>query len=215
MPGPTSRYTVIFDFGGVLLHWQPLDLLQQIVPQQAPDAARAKQLADLLFQSFVPGGDWSEFDRGGLSIDALTPRLARRSGLSEAEVKAVIDAIPGHLQAQADTVALLGRLHAAGHRLCFLSNMPAPYADYLDRTQAFIRQFEQGIYSSRIGLVKPQAEIFRHAQQVFAVPPDQCLFIDDHPANVQQARDCGWHALQFTGAAQCAEQLRGGWQLAF
>jgi putative hydrolase of the HAD superfamily len=208
------HHTIVFDFGGVLLHWQPTELLQQVVPQHAPDAASAQRLAERMFQSFVPGGDWSEFDRGHLSIEQLAPKLAMRTGLSEADALRVIHAVPPHLQPQADTVELLHQLKRAGHRLYFLSNMPAPYADYLNREHAFVQCFDQGIYSSHIGLVKPEAAIFKHAQAQFELVPNRSIFIDDHPANVEQARALGWHAVHFTSAAQCAQALRSNWQIA-
>ena len=28
---------VVWDFGGVMFRWQPLDLLRQVLPQRAPD----------------------------------------------------------------------------------------------------------------------------------------------------------------------------------
>jgi len=33
------------------------------------------------------------------------------------------------------------------------------------------------------------------------------VFIDDHPANVLAARQCGWRAIQFVDAAQCEQEL--------
>ena len=36
---------VVFDFGAVLFQWQPLALLQQTVPDLAPDEASARRVA--------------------------------------------------------------------------------------------------------------------------------------------------------------------------
>lgn len=199
----------VFDFGGVLLRWQPTLLLQQCLPQHAPDEASAKRLAEALFQSFVPGSHWAEFDRGALTVDELAPRLAQRSGLSVDEVQQVITAIPPHLEPKADTLALLLALKQAGHRLFFLSNMPAPYAEHLNSTCAFPHWFDDGIYSCQLGLVKPEPAIFRAADERFKLKPGNTIFIDDHPSNVEQARACGWHALQFTSAAGCIDSLAG------
>lgn len=199
---------VVFDFGAVLFHWQPLTLLQQCVPELAPDDAAARALAAQVFESFTPDSDWARFDLGRIAEDELAQRIATRIGVQAAQVRRVIDAIPPHLQPQPATVALLRRLHAAGHRLYYLSNMPVPYADHLERENDFIAAFSDGIFSGRVGLVKPHAAIFELAEQRFGLQPADTVFIDDHAGNVQAARARGWQALQFVDAAHCAADLQ-------
>jgi putative hydrolase of the HAD superfamily len=124
----------------------------------------------------------------------------------------VIDAIPPHLQPQAPTVALMQGLKAAGHRMFYLSNMPLPYADHLERCNPFITDFEDGIFSGRVGLMKPDAGIFELAERRFGLQPADTLFIDDHAGNVEAARARGWQAVHFIDAASCAAELRQrGW----
>ena len=110
------------------------------------------------------------------------------------------------------TVALLRRLRDDGRRLFFLSNMPQPYAEHLEREHAFVGWFADGVFSARVQLIKPEAEIFALAARRFGVPPAQLVFIDDMPTNVEAARQAGWNALQFVDAADCEVQLRRhGW----
>ena len=191
--------TVVFDFAGVLFHWQPQDVLQQVLPQRAHDAASARHWEAQVFQSY--GGDWAEFDRGTVTPADLVQRIAKRTGLAPAEVQAVVDAVPVALQPRPDTVALLQQLHAAGHPLYFLSNMPAPYADHLDRTHGFLRLFTGGVYSGRVLQIKPERAIYDLAAQRFGVPPGGLLFFDDVVANVAAAQSAGWQAAHFTDAA--------------
>ena len=72
--------------------------------------ADARHWMGQIFQSY--GGDWGDFDRGTVEPAALVQRIARRTGLSEAEVQRVVDAVPHELQPQPATVALLRQLHA-------------------------------------------------------------------------------------------------------
>jgi putative hydrolase of the HAD superfamily len=205
-----STLRIVFDFAGVLFHWQPLELLKRELPTRAVDDGSARLLAESIFQGY--GGDWAEFDRGQLEVPELVRRIATRTGLPFGEVQAVVDAVPAELQPQPDTVALLARLHAAGHRMYFLSNMPRPYAEHLEREHAFIGWFADGVISARVRLIKPEPEIFDFAARRFGVPPAQLVFIDDMPANVEAARRAGWNALQFLDAADCEAQLRRrGW----
>jgi putative hydrolase of the HAD superfamily len=203
---------VVFDFGAVLFQWRPLQLLQQVVPELSPDEDSARRVAAQIFESFTPDSDWARFDLGRIDEGELASRIAARIGVQPAQVRRVIDAIPPHLQAQAPTVALLPPLKATGRRLFYLSNMPLPYAAHLERVNRFIADFDDGIFSGRVGLMKPHAAIFELAERRFDLDPAQTLFIDDHAGNVQAARQRGWQALQFVDALQCERELRAaGW----
>jgi putative hydrolase of the HAD superfamily len=197
---------IVFDFAGVLFHWQPHRLVLRLLPQHAKDEAGARLLAEAIFEGY--GGDWAEFDRGRLEVPELVRRIAARTGLSPDDVQSVVDAVPVELQPMPDTVALLGRLHTAGHRMFYLSNMPRPYAEHLEREHAFVGWFADGVISARVQLIKPEAEIFELAARRFGVAPAQLVFIDDMPVNVAAARRAGWNALQFVDAADCEAQLR-------
>lgn len=189
---------VVFDFAGVLFHWQPQEVLQQVLPRRARDAASARHWQAQVFQAY--GGDWAEFDRGTVTAADLVRRIATRTGLAPAEVRAVVDAVPVALQPRPDTVTLLQQLHAAGHPLFFLSNMPAPYADHLERTHGFLRLFADGVYSARVQQIKPDRAIYDLAAQRFGVPAGGLLFFDDVVANVAAAQAAGWQAAHFTDA---------------
>ncbi len=196
---------LVFDFGGVLFDWQPPRLLQRELPHVATDEARARALAAQFFQGYE--GDWAEFDRGTVSVPELVARIARRTGLSAADVQRVVDGVPHELQPRPDTVAWLQRLHGQGRELYFLSNMPLPYADHLDATHGFLRSFRDGVYSARVRHIKPDAAIYELAAERFGARPDELVFMDDHPPNVEAARAQGWHALHFRDAAQAEAEL--------
>ena len=55
---------VVFDLGGVVFHWQPLEVLQSLFPQQVTDESVAKQWASEIFQTFHPDADSALFDLG-------------------------------------------------------------------------------------------------------------------------------------------------------
>ena len=120
--------------------------------------------------------------------------------------------MPAHLEADPGTVALLHDLQRKSVPLYYLSNMPAPYADHLERQHDFLSCFENGLFSARVGLIKPEPAIFARAALDFGIEPAHSLFIDDHAANIAAARALGWQALRFVSAEDCAAELRGsGW----
>ena len=200
----------VFDFAGVVFSWQPLALLQRVIPQRATDEASARRWAGQIFEGY--GGDWADFDRGTVSPDDLIGRIARRTGLPEADARAVVQAVPLAFQPIASTIALLQRLRRPGRPLFFLSNMPAPYADHLDRHHPVGQWFGDGVYSGRVQHIKPEPAMFALAAGRFGVAPADLVFFDDVPANVAAAQAAGWSAFTFTDAAQAERDLRqAGW----
>ncbi len=196
---------VVFDFGGVLFEWQPRKFMQRLLPELARDEASAHTLVLHFFQGY--GGDWGEFDRGTVDAPELALRIARRTGMAIADVQRVVAGVPAELQPVLPTVALVQRLRERGHRLFYLSNMPAPYADHLESTHAFMAAFEAGVFSSRVHHIKPEPAIFAHALTAFGIEASDTLFIDDVAGNVEAARACGWQAMQFHDPAQCSAEL--------
>jgi putative hydrolase of the HAD superfamily len=196
---------VVFDFGRVLFDWQPEALLAKVLPHRVNCADTAAHWVEQVFQAY--GGDWGEFDRGTVDVPTLVARIAARTGLARSEVLAVVDAVPESLTPLPGTVALLERLRATGRRLFFLSNMPLPYAEHLERTHGFLGWFDGGVFSSRAKLNKPDPAIYGHAQRQFGVAPADLLFIDDHAPNVEAAQAQGWQAVQFTGDAVLERDL--------
>jgi putative hydrolase of the HAD superfamily len=206
---PTHK-PIVFDFGGVLFGWNPLRLLRRTVPELAFDDTSATRHAAQFFQG--PGGDWNAFDRGSLQRPELVQRIAQRTGLAASVVQRVVDGVPQELSPVPETVALLQALRSAGRRLYYLSNMPAPFASHLEAAHSVMRCFDDGVFSARVGLVKPEPAIYALAARRFGHAPAELMFLDDHLPNVLAARACGWHALLFISAAQAEADLRQqGW----
>jgi len=200
---------IVFDFGRVVFDWQPEALVARVLPRRASSPEDAAHWAREIFQSYQ--GDWGDFDRGEVEIPALVERIAARTGLAEAEVQAVVDAAPASLTPLPGTVALIERLKTAGRKLHYLSNMPAPFADHLERSHDFMAWFRDGVFSSRVKVNKPERAIYDHALKQIELPAAQVLFIDDHGPNVEAARALGWQAVQFVGhdELELALQARG------
>ena len=200
---------IVFDLGAVVFSWKPRQMLMRELPHVVTSETVAAVWEQQVFQAYQ--GDWGDFDRGTVEVPDLVRRIARRTGFAAADVQTIVDAVPRELQPIADTVALIHQLADAGHTLHYLSNMPAPYADVLERYPFFSR-FSGGVFSGRVHHNKPEVAIFELAAAQFGVAPAELVFLDDHAPNVAAARSLGWHALQFSNAAQATVDLRSaGW----
>lgn len=199
---------LIFDFGAVLIDWQPLRLVTQYFPQWAATSQAAEPLARSIFSH----ADWHAFDRGTLTQVEVIARTAQRLSLPHAQVQAMVSGIGERLAPLDETVAVLAdlvdrRQRCADVSLYFLSNMPAPYARVLEQKHAFLGWFDGGIFSGDVQSVKPEPSIFQLLQTRYALEPGRTLLIDDLQSNVNAACALGWHGLQFTSAQQLRSDL--------
>lgn len=196
---------IVFDFGGVLFRWHPASFLARLWPHRVETLEQGAQLAARFFQNY--GGDWGLFDQGLIGADEVVRRIAARTGWPLGDVAAVVRAVPDELMPIPATVVLIRDLRAAGHTLHFLSNMPEPFADHLSQAYPLAEWFESGLFSGSVKQIKPGAEIFAMAERRFEARPQELIFLDDHPANVDAALARDWQAFLFTDAASARREL--------
>ena len=190
---------VIFDLGGVVVEWSP-----QTICAQAFDDPALRQVA---MKHILQHPDWLELDRGSLAREEAIQRAASRTAWSPDAVGDFFDTVLASLRLKADTVALMQRMHAAGHKLYCLSNMPHHALAYLERSYTFWDLFSARVISCQVGMCKPEPGIYAHLLQHCAIDPAQSVFIDDMQVNVDAAAAFGIHPLRFDNAAQCENAL--------
>jgi putative hydrolase of the HAD superfamily len=89
-------------------------------------------------------------------------------------------------------------LREHGYSVGILSNLPFPMAGALRGTPGFMEHFDHVTFSCELRLFKPQAAIYEHSFRGLGVAPEEILFIDDRPENVEGARAVGMRAEVFT-----------------
>lgn len=67
--------------------------------------------------------------------------------------------------------------------------------------------FDEIVCSAEEGLVKPDPDIYILAADRLSVKPNECVFIDDHLAFVEAARDIGMQAIQYIDQANLVQEL--------
>ena len=90
----------------------------------------------------------------------------------------------------------------------FLSNMPMPYARVLEQRHAFLKNFDGGIFSGDVKLIKPDPAIYELLESRYLLDPGHTLFIDDLKSNVEAAKKRGWHGIHFESTAQMESDLK-------
>jgi HAD superfamily hydrolase (TIGR01509 family) len=192
--------SVIFDLGGVVLRWNPDEIIRGFCPDEA--------MRSVIKREVFKHPDWLAMDCGVLEEHEAIDRFHRRTGLSVAEVSALMHTTKDSLLPIPETVELLEELAAQDVPLYCLSNMSATTANYLRARHSFWRVFRGIVISGEIQLNKPDPAIFEYIVERFGLRPGNTVFIDDHRPNIESADRLGFKTLHFTDPVECRNTLR-------
>jgi len=76
-----------------------------------------------------------------------------------------------------------------------------------DAGWGFLEAFDLVIFSSEVGLMKPDLAIYQLIIEKLGIRSHEAIFIDDVKENVQGARQAGLHSIQFLNTAQTKKDL--------
>jgi 2-haloacid dehalogenase len=192
---------IIFDYGNVLLEWNPRFIYDRYFPNDPEGMER--------FFKEVNFADWNlQQDKGrpfkeGIAV--LSREFPHYSHLIQAFHDLWIDSVGGAI---AGTVDLLKRLKRAGYPVYGLSNWSAETFPYMRQRHDFFDLFDDMVISGEVGHIKPEPEIFQILLDKIGRPAEECLFIDDSPANIGQAQKLGFATILFQSPQQLESSLR-------
>lgn len=196
---PDRPDAVVFDFGGVLVDWDPRYLYEKII---ADPAEREWFLAE------VCNGAWIVQQDHGRTWQQANTELIVRYPDRRHEIEAFRARWSEMLRGPiAGTVAILERLHERGHRLLALSNWAADTFEMSRWRLPFLDLFDGLVISGQVGLSKPDPLIFHHMAHTHGVALENCVFVDDAARNVEAARALGIDAIHFETPAQLEREL--------
>lgn len=191
---------IVFDFGGVLIDWDPRYLYHKLF---ANDAEAAERFLDEV--GFV---EWNlEQDRGrpfAVAIKELAERFPHYADFIKAYDERWEESIGGAIQ---PTVALLGALKEAGYALYGLSNWSAETFRRIRHQYPFLDWLDDIVMSGDVQITKPDPRIYAILLERIGRPATECLFIDDSEANVAVAEQLGFDTVLFKSPDQLASEL--------
>ena len=190
---------VVFDFGGVVVEWNMRALFREFLEGDELD----RFLADVLTPA-----DNLRCDLGtplAQVVDEVTARHPHYEVPLAAWRDRWIETIPGPIPG---TERLIGDLRTAGYRILGLSNFSAETFPLCRERYPVFEQFDDIVISGEAGVAKPDPRIYQLLLDRNSLRPDQAVFLDDSPTNVNGAIAVGMAAFGFTTAEQAAVDLR-------
>lgn len=192
---------IIFDFGGVLVGWDPRNLYRRFFPDQPQ--AMEDFLAEVNFMEWNALQDKGRPFAEGVAI--LSEQFPHHANLIRAYHENWIESITGRIEG---TVEILRTLKQNGHPLYGLSNWSAETFPIVRDEFDFLQLFDGVILSGEVKLIKPEPAIFEACLQMVGRPAEVCLFIDDSLPNIVTARNLGFDTVHFESPEHLKSELQ-------
>jgi 2-haloacid dehalogenase len=194
------RPTIIFDFGGVLLNWDPRHLYRKYF--NGDEQAMERFLSEVDFFSWNLHQDAGRpFSEGVAQGCAQHPDYCELLKIyDEHYPESIIGPISG-------SVEILKDLKQAGYSLFGLSNWSAEKFNLVRGQYEFLDWFEQILLSGEARLAKPDPRIFHLMLEKVGRPAAECLLIDDSPKNIETAQRLGFQTIHFQSPEQLCQAL--------
>ncbi len=197
----TKNY--IFDFGKVLVEFEPLYMTRQYIENEKDVQLVAEVLFDRLY--------WDKLDEGTITDEKvkeavcarLPERLHESAGL-------VYENWYKHLPEIEGMRAIVMMLKEQGRGLYLLSNISETFAEnyvHVPQLRELFSLFDGLVFSAPIHMVKPTKDIFEYLLHKYDLRAEDCTFIDDNEKNVNGAMQVGISAILFSGNAAELEKM--------
>lgn len=189
---------IVFDFGGVLVDWNPEYLFRDVFSDRAE--------LDHFLEN-VCNSDWNERQDAGRPLSEAVRTLQEKHPEYHEQIRRYYDEWTTMLRGPiVRNVALLEPLKAR-FRLFGLSNWSAETFPIARDLYPFFDMFEGIVISGEEGMKKPDERIYRVLLDRYGLRADECLFIDDSEPNVRAAGALGFRTIHLAQGAELQEAL--------
>lgn len=186
----SSRNNIIFDFGGVLLDWDPRYLYKTYFND------------DEKMEYFIANictGTWNAQMDGGKPFAEAVKELSAQYPEWKEAIELYHSGWSKMLRGElADGVGLFRKVKADPRFTVYgLTNWSAETFPYAFNHYRFLDDFEGIVVSGEEKMIKPDKRIYYTLLERYHLKADTCIFIDDNEANLETARKIGIHAIHW------------------
>ncbi|KFF02023.1 HAD family hydrolase [Chryseobacterium luteum] len=191
---------IIFDFGGVLVDWNP----RYFFKDYFNDDEKMEYFLRHIAQS-----DWNEEQDQGRSLAEGTEIQVKKFPEWEKELRAYYDNWTVMLRSDIpQNVEILRRLSRTDYQLFGLTNWSEETFPYALENYDFFQLFNGKIVvSGAEKLIKPDPEIWHILLERYHLKADESVFIDDNPKNTEMAASLGFKTIKIDPDTDLEKEL--------
>ena len=192
---------IIFDFGGVLMDWNPRYFFKDYFNDDEKMEFFLKNIAV---------DEWNAEQDRGRSLKDGTQILVAKHPEWEKEIRAYYDNWTTMLRSDIpENVAVLRKLAGTNYELFGLTNWSHETFPYALEHYDFFKLFEGKIVvSGEEKLIKPDPEIWHVLLNRYDLKAEESVFIDDNAKNIEAAEKLGFHCIHITENTDLEKELR-------
>jgi 2-haloacid dehalogenase len=185
--------TIVFDFGAVLVDWNPHRLFDPYFG--------SKEKADW-FLTHVCNMEWNvQMDAGKPFAQGIAELQARFPEWSK-EIQMYFDRWIDMME------ELVLELKGRGYRVLGLTNWSMETFCQVRHSYRVFDLMDGMLVSGEEHLIKPDPAFFQLLLDRFSLRAGECVFIDDNPDNVAAAIGMGMQGIRFQDAGQTRKELK-------
>ena len=189
---------VIFDFGNVLVKWEP----EKIYAEYFGDEAKAwwflRHVTDLDWRQRIDAGESQD-----MCIKELQGRFPDYADAIELYRSHWREMLTGEMPGMRQVVTRLKELT----EVYGLTNWSMETFPEARRHFEILQMIDRYVVSAAERLVKPDPRLFQVLLDRYHLRAEDCIFIDDNPDNVEAACRMGMEGIVFTGADELRNKL--------
>ncbi|MBP5797033.1 MAG: HAD family phosphatase [Bacteroidales bacterium] len=190
---------IVFDFGGVLLDWNP----HYLYDPYFGDVEKAEW-----FLTHICTYEWNAQHDNGKPIAEGTAELIALHPEWEKEIRMYYDEFMKMMGGQIPGMEeLVKKLKANGQRVFGLSNWSVETFALVRPVYPVLDLMEDMVISGVEKVMKPDHRIFELALDRFGIKAEETVFVDDNPNNVKAANELGIHGILFHSREQLEKEL--------
>ena len=191
--------TIIFDFGGVLVDWNPHYLYDSYFGD-------TREAGYFLANICTPAWN-AQMDGGKPFAEGIAEKITEHPEY-EKEIRMYWTDWKQMMGNQIDGMQeLLQDLKTEGYHIYGLSNWSAETFYQIRPKYPIFDLLEGFVLSGDEKCLKPEPQIYTILLDRYHIEPDTALFFDDNLANVEGAKAVGIHGIQFVSAEQIRKEL--------
>ncbi|MFD1800594.1 glucose-1-phosphatase [Mixta tenebrionis] len=155
----------------------------------------------LLKSRFQMGENFARHERGEISDEEFAANLCAELDIALSYEQFVSGWQAIFVGLRPEVIEIMQQLRRRGERVVILSNTNRLHCDYWPSQYPQVRQAADQLYlSQETGMRKPEARIYQYVLEQEGVSADRAIFFDDHPENIEAARQLGITAVHVTDA---------------
>lgn len=190
---------IIFDYGGVLLDWNP----HYLYDPYFGNAEKAEW-----FLTNICTYEWNAQHDNGKPIAEGTAELIAQHPEWEKEIRMYYDDFMTMMGGQIlGMEELIKDLKTKGYRIFGLSNWSVETFAQVRHVYPVLDLMEDMVISGVEKVMKPDHRIFELALNRFGIEASETIFIDDNPNNVKAACEVGIRGILFQSKEQLIAEL--------